>query len=96
MNPRNSATIRGGDLADVTTYLRNDLAFAEDPSVPKNPHLFLARYTSPGITGAIARGGHEQWATFIASDGATIIHPDPARFWEVPIVELPETLQFIP
>lgn len=95
-NPRNSATIRAGDLADVTTYLRNDLAFAEDPSVPRDPHLFLARYTSPGITGAIARGGHEQWATFLASDGATIIHPDPARFWEVPIVELPETLQFIP
>ena len=95
-NPRTSATIRAGDLADVTAYLRNDLAFAEDPSVSKNPHAFLFRFTSPGITGEIARGGHNQLTTFLASNGATIIHPDPTRFWEVPIVELPEQLQFIP
>jgi len=94
-NPRTSGTIRAGDLADVTIYLRNDLAFAEDPSVPPNPHPFLFRFTSPGITGEIARGGHNQLTTFIASDGALIIYPDPARFWEVPIVELPEQLQFI-
>jgi hypothetical protein len=95
-NPRTSATIRAGELAHVTSYLRNDLAFAEDPSVFKNPHAFLFRFTSPGITGEIARGGHNQLTTFIASDGAAIIYPDPARFWEVPIVELSEQLQFIP
>jgi hypothetical protein len=37
----------------------------------------------------------DQLTTFIASDGALIIYPDPARFWEVSIVELPELLQFI-
>ena len=96
INPRDSAIIRAGDLADRTTFFRNDLAYLEDPAVPKNPHGFLNRFTSPGITGAVARGGQTQAATFLASDGVTIIWPEPRRFFEVPIVPpLPESLGFI-
>ncbi len=96
-NPRNTAIIRAGDLADRTTYFRNDLAYMEDPTVPKDPHAFLNRFTTRGIAGDIARGGQTQAATFLASDGTIIVWPDPSRFFEVPIVPpLPEALQFIP
>jgi dienelactone hydrolase len=96
-NPRNTAIIRAGDLADRTTYFRNDLAFQEDPAVPKNPHGFLNRFSSPGITGDVARGGQTQAAVFLASDGTNIMVPEPSRFFEVPIVPpLPEDLSFIP
>jgi hypothetical protein len=38
-----------------------------------------------------------QIAIFLASEGSQIIHPDPARFFEVPILfPLPEDLSFIP
>jgi hypothetical protein len=45
----------------------------------------------------IALGAQEQIATFFATDGTEIIHPEPARFFEVPIQgPLPEDLNFIP
>jgi hypothetical protein len=45
----------------------------------------------------IALGAQEQIATFLASDGKTIVHPEPARFFEVPIkLPLPEDLNYIP
>ena len=45
----------------------------------------------------IALGAQAQIATFFASDGETIIHPEPARFFEVPIQgRLPEQLNYIP
>ena len=40
-NPTTSAIIRAGALQDRTTLFRNDLAFAADPTFPKNPHTFL-------------------------------------------------------
>ena len=96
-NPRSSAIIRAGSLEDITTYYRHDLAYAEDPTIPKNPHGFLLAFTFPGIFGQVARGGQTQMATFINSEGTHIIVPDPARFFEVPIVlPLPEDLAFIP
>lgn len=95
-NPRNTAIVRAGGLADFTTFFRNDVAYLEDPAVPKDPHGFLNRFTSPGITGQIARGAQMQAAAFLASDGAAIIWPEPSRFFEVPIVPpLPESLGFI-
>ena len=42
-NPTTSAIIRAGDLRTQTTLFRNDLAFAGNPSFPKNPHTFLTR-----------------------------------------------------
>jgi hypothetical protein len=96
-NPRNMAIVRAGDLADRVTFFRNDLAYMEDPAVPKDPHSFLNRFNSAGITGEIGRGGQIQVAVFLASDGTNIIWPEPSRFFEVPIVPpLPEDLAFIP
>jgi hypothetical protein len=45
----------------------------------------------------ICLGAQEQIATFFASDGKEIIHPEPARFFETPIdLPLPEDLNYIP
>ena len=93
-NPAMTAMLRAGDLADRATFYRHDLAFAENPGLPKNPHGFMPLI---GTYGAIARGAQEQIAVFFASDGTVIIHPEPARFFEVPITSpLPEDLNFIP
>lgn len=97
-NPMTTAMLRAGDLADRATYFRNDLAYAEDPTVPKNPHTFMTAgiASSNALVRAIARGAQEQIATFFASDGVTVIHPEPARFFETPIAgPLPEDLNFI-
>jgi hypothetical protein len=32
--------LRAGDLAARATYYPNDLAFAANPALPKNPHTF--------------------------------------------------------
>ena len=91
-----TAILRAGDLADRTTYFRNDLAFAENPAVPKDPHTLIRNITVPAVA-AMARGVQEQIAVFLASDGNMIIHPELARFFEVPIAgPLPEGLNYIP
>jgi hypothetical protein len=96
-NPRSTQLARAGGLADVTTFYRNDLAYAEDPTINKNPHSMQLRWTMPGLSGEIARGSIEQTAIFLASGGQTIVHPEPARFFEVPIVPpLPEDFSYIP
>jgi pimeloyl-ACP methyl ester carboxylesterase len=95
-NPTTTALLRAGDLADRTTYYRNELAVAENPLVPKDPHPLIRWITVPSVT-AMSRGVQEQIAVFFASDGALVIHPEPARFFEVPVAgALPETLNFIP
>ena len=44
----------------------------------------------------IALGAQAQIAQFFASDGEAFIHPDPVRFFEVPIQgPLPEGLNYI-
>src|SRR5262245_17381957 len=94
-NPATTALLRAGDLADRATFYRHDLAFAENPQLPTNPHGFLATLDIPGFR-AITRGAQEQVATFFATDGALVIHPEPARFFEVPIsLPLPENLNYI-
>jgi len=97
-NPVETAVVRAGDLSDRTTFFRNDLAFAEDPTVPRNPHAILAAIDYPNpLVMKVARGEQQQIATFFASNGTAIIHPEPARFFEVPIQRpLPEELNFIP
>jgi hypothetical protein len=95
-NPVETAVVRAGDLADRTTFFRNDLAFAENPQLPKNPHGFM---TSTNILAArsIAVAAQGQIAAFFVSDGGEVIQPEPARFFEVPIVlPLPEALNYIP
>jgi hypothetical protein len=97
-NPGTSAILRAGNLADRTVHYRHDLAFAEDPTIPTNPHTFvIVSPTSPNaLVRSIAQGVQRQIATFFASDGAVIIHPEPARLFEVPVVgPLPESLNYI-
>jgi len=94
-NPATTAILRAGALADRATFYRHDLAFAENPQLPTIPHGFLTRLDIPGFR-AITRGAQEQIATFFATDGATVIHPEPSRFFEVPIsLPLPEDLNYI-
>ena len=95
-NPTASALIRAGDLADRATYFRNDLAFAADPTTPKNPHTFLTNVGLPAVA-AFAVGAQQQIGFFFATDGAVTIDPVGPPFFEVPIAgPLPETLSFIP
>jgi hypothetical protein len=100
VNPNNTTILRAGSLADRATFFRNDLAFAEHPGMPKSPHGFMANGNlitagDPFVI-AILRGAQEQIATFFATDGKVTIHPEPARFFEVPIAgPLPEGLNFV-
>jgi hypothetical protein len=96
-NPTSSAILRAGDLEDRAVYYRNDLAWAANNAVPKNPHTFLTNIGSAATAG-YAVGAQSQIAAFFASGGSTVIDPDGAGpFFEVPIVlPLPETLNFIP
>ena len=95
-NPVATAILRAGDLADRATFYRHDLAFAENPMLPKNPHGFMVR--SDILTfRAITLPVQQQIGVLFATDGTEIIHPEPARFFEVPIVlPLPEALSYIP
>src|SRR5262249_34907109 len=97
-NSGTTGLIRASGLADHATYYRHDLAFAEDPTLPKNPHGFLTNISAANqLQAAIARGYLEQIAAVFASDGKEVIHPEPARFFEVPIKgPLPEDLNYIP
>jgi hypothetical protein len=96
-NPTNTAVLRAGSLADRATFYRNDLAFAANPAVPKDPHRFLTG-NNVAATQAIALAAQRQIAIFLATDGATTIDPDDAGpLFETPIpLPLPETLDFIP
>src|SRR5262245_30912342 len=97
-NPTNAAIVRAGDLADRATIYRNDLAFAENPAVPKNQHSFLMRLDSPvPLVRQIALAAKDQIATFLASGGTEIIDPEPSRFFEDLLdVSLLEDLDYIP
>jgi hypothetical protein len=89
--------LRAGDYVGRTLYYRHDLAFAQDPGVPLNPHPFFFFPMAPNLTfRAVVRGGQDQVATFFESDGTITIHPEPANLFEVPIQgPLPETLSFV-
>jgi hypothetical protein len=96
-NPTTSAIIRAGDLASRTTLYRNDLAFAANPAVGRNPHAFLTNIGNPAAA-PFALAAQAQIATFFASDGATTIDPDGAApIFETPMVgPPPEDLAFLP
>ena len=66
------------------------------PVLPMSAHMFMV---SIGVVAFrdISLGAQAQIAIFFASDGETIIHPEPARLFEVPIQgALPEDLNYIP
>ena len=99
-NPTTSAIIRAGALQDRTTVFRNDLAFAADPTFPKNPHTFLTRVPglAPPGAAAVALAAQEQIALFLSSGGGTVIDPDGAGpLFETPLSVPPwEDLAYIP
>jgi len=96
-NPRSTQLARAGELADVTTFYRNDLAFADDPTVNKNPHAMQLRWPMPGLSGPIGRGSVEQTAIFLSSGGGDIVHPKPEKYFQTPILlPLPEDFSYIP
>jgi hypothetical protein len=97
-NPGTFELLRAGGLADRTLHYRHDLAFEQDPDVPKNPHGFFLDSTSPNSTvRSVSRGAQDQVGAFFASDGNTIIHPAPAELFEVPVQPpLTEALNYIP
>jgi hypothetical protein len=95
-NPNTTAILRAGGLADRTLYYRHDLARTHIPSLPMNAHMFMV---SIGVAAFrdIALAAQAQIAMFFASDGETIVQPEPAWFFEVPIQgPLPEELNYIP
>jgi hypothetical protein len=96
-NPGTTALLRAGDLAYWTLHYRHDLAFTENPAIPKNPHQVVVSPTHPNaMFRSISRGMQDQIAAFFASGGTLLIHPEPARFFEVPVVgPLPEDLNYI-
>jgi hypothetical protein len=97
-NPTTTAILRAGDLADRAVFFRNDLAYAANPAVGKNPHTFLTSIGNPAAA-PYAVAAQQQIAAFLASNGTVLIDPDGAAgpFFEVPIAgPLPETLNFIP
>ncbi len=96
-NPTTSAIIRAGGLALRTTVFRNDLAWAANNAVPKNPHGFITSIASASA-GIYALLGQAQMATFFASDGATTIDPDTAAgpYFETPTSTVWEDLAYIP
>jgi len=92
-NPTTTALVRAGHLAARATLFRNDLAYAANPAVSKNPHTFLTNVVGAGAPYAIA--AQHQIATFFASDGAATIDPDgPGPFFETPTSLLAEDLVF--
>ena len=96
-NPTTSAILRAGDLADRATFFRNDLAYALNNAIGRNPHTFLTNIGNPA--GApYAVGAQQQIAVFFASFGTQVIDPDGSGpFFEVPItLPLPETLNYLP
>jgi hypothetical protein len=99
-NPTTSAIIRAGGLQDRTTLFRNDLAFAANPTFPKNPHTFLTNVPglAPPAPGAVALAAQDQIAQFFASNGAVVVDPDGAGpLFETPMVGAPpEDLAYIP
>ena len=96
-NPTTTGILRAGDLADRTTYYRNDLAFASGSGV-RNPHTFLTNLFGSLLAASNALQAQAQISVFFASDGALTIDPDGAGpLFETPIVlPLPETLNFLP
>jgi hypothetical protein len=97
VNPGSSALLRTGELLWNNIHYRHDLAYAEDPTIPKNPHEVCVSPNSGNATfRAVSRGLQDSIGIFFVSDGQLIARPEPARFFEVPIAgSLPENLNYI-
>ncbi len=66
INPATSAILRAGNLADRTVHYRDDLAFAEDPTIPRNPHFLTTAPIGPNaLFRSIVQGVQRQTAAFL-------------------------------
>ncbi len=75
------STLRAGELAEVTTFYRNDLAFAEDNRLPTNPHDFMRRVDQPlELARQIANGAQDQIAVFLRSGAIRLFIRSPRDF----------------
>lgn len=85
-----------GRFADRAHLYRHDLNVG-DPGVTNYPHAYLLRVQTPPNVARVALGAQHQIATFFASDGKTVMHPEPRELWESPIAALlPDDLYFLP
>ncbi len=104
-NPANSMLIRVAGLQGSTWEYRHDLARAQAPDLPLDPHPFLVLFVSlngssiqlPGLDGiSISLDAQGQIAGFLASDGQTI--PDPNQLSKLifgfNVFQAPGTLPF--
>ena len=95
-NPSNTELIRAGDFVDRVLFYRHDLNFGNE-GVPVTPHPYVAQIAAAPNYARIGLGAQHQIGTFFESDGATVMHPAPAEFWEAPIRRpLPEDLFYLP
>ena len=102
-NPMNTALIRAAGGQPNGWEYRHDLARAQTPDLPVDPHPFLELFVSlggstiqlPGLDGlSIALDAQGQLAGFFQSDGAVV--PDPnnlsALIYGVKLFQIPATL----
>jgi pimeloyl-ACP methyl ester carboxylesterase len=101
-NPGTANFVRAGAVADRVTLYRHDKL--KNRADFKNPHSFLIRTDKGagdvnGVMIPVALLAQEQVATFLASDGQSVIDPDgdgvPGELFEVPAREIPEDYGFI-
>ena len=80
VNPSAGEALINSDLLPNTLYYRHDLAFAQDPTIPKNPHLLIFASNSPNaLVRAVSQGMQAQMADFHASGGTVVNTPTPER-----------------
>ncbi len=93
-NPVATAVVRAGGLEDRLTLFRNDLAFAQNSTLEKNPHNFLVRRFALPAQPAIAIAAQEQIAVFFDSDGTLVLDPyaQLAGLFAIPVFEVPIVL----
>ncbi|HEY2015037.1 MAG TPA: Ig-like domain-containing protein [Bryobacteraceae bacterium] len=102
-NPANSMLIRAAGLQANAWEYRHDLARAQAPDLPLDPHPFMELFVSLGGSGiqlptaaglAISLDAQQQIAGFLTADGATI--PDPnflvRLILGIPVFENPAVL----
>lgn len=95
-NPNTTNIIRAGAFEDRVALYRHDRYWTDHPTIPKNPHGYFAQLIPVPAYVTLVRGAQAQVAEFFRSDGVTMLLPDPAAYWEVPVLgPLPEDFGYI-
>jgi pimeloyl-ACP methyl ester carboxylesterase len=103
VNPGNTGLIRAAGLQSSTWEYRHDLARAQAPDLPVDPHPFLVLFVSlggstiqlPGLDGlVISLDAQGQLAGFFQADGASIPNPNPLvlLYYGINLFQIPSTL----